>query len=452
MLDSLNGGFNNRLAPAPTVGMTCLSTFFDAWSSRGPQLHLAGERPNPVPAKYLRMFESIEAAAPDAILGLMEVFRGDANPNKINLTVGVFKDESGLTPVLESVKEAERRLLASETSKSYLPIGGLGDFNRLTQQLYFGADHEVVSSGRGVTVQTPGGTGALRVAADFLKHNLGSGTIWCSTPTWPNHPKVFKAGEIEVKNYPYFNADSHGVDLDAMLEAIRKMPAGNVICLHACCHNPTGADPTAEQWGQIADAVYERGLLPLLDFAYLGFGDGIQQDAVALLEFARPDAELLVASSYSKNFGLYSERVGALTVVTGSSDVAKTTDSQLKATIRTNYSNPPQHGAAIVSTILDDADLTAQWDGELAAMRDRINGMRKLFTQKMSERLPDRDFSFIESQRGMFSYSGLTAEQVDRLREEHSIYMVRDGRINVAGISQSNVDALTSAVATVIAE
>ena len=203
---------------------------------------------------------------------------------------------------------------------------------------------------------------------------------------------------------------------------------------------------------KIADAVYERGLLPLLDFAYLGFGDGIQQDATALLEFARPGAELLVASSYSKNFGLYSERVGALTLVTGSRDVAKTTDSQLKSTIRTNYSNPPQHGAAIVATILSDADLTAQWDSELAAMRDRINGMRKLFTQKMSERLPDRDFTFIEQQRGMFSYSGLTPGQVDRLREEHSIYIVRDGRINVAGISQSNVDALTSAVATVLAE
>ncbi len=398
------------------------------------------------------MFESIEKAAPDAILGLTEAFRSDQNPNKVNLTVGVFKDESGVTPILDTVKEAERRLLETQSTKAYLPITGLADFCSQTQQLYFGADHEVLSSGRAVTVQTPGGTGALRVAADFLKQNLGSGTIWCSTPTWPNHPKVFKAGGIEVKNYPYFDADTHGVNVDAMLEAIRKMPAGNVICLHACCHNPTGADPSTEQWKQIADAVYERGLLPMLDFAYLGFGDGIQQDATALLEFARSDAELLVASSYSKNFGLYSERVGALTVVTQNSDVASTTASQLKATIRTNYSNPPQHGAAIVSTILSDADLTAQWDAELAAMRDRIHGMRSLFSQKMSERLSDRDFSFIEKQRGMFSYTGLTPEQVDQLREEHSIYIVRDGRINVAGISPSNVDALCDAVAAVLSK
>ncbi|MBI1312776.1 aminotransferase class I/II-fold pyridoxal phosphate-dependent enzyme [bacterium] len=398
------------------------------------------------------MFESIEAAAPDAILGLMEVFRADGNPDKINLTVGVFKDESGLTPVLKCVKAAERRLLDNETTKTYLPISGLSDFCRQTQELYFGANHEVVTSSRAATVQTPGGTGALRVAADFLKHNLGSDTIWCSTPTWPNHPKVFKAGGIEVKNYPYFDADSHGVNVDAMLEAIRKMPAGNVICLHACCHNPTGADPTMEQWKQIADAVYERGLLPLLDFAYLGFGDGIQQDAAALLQFARPETELLVASSYSKNFGLYSERVGALSVVTQNRDAVKTVDSQLKATIRTNYSNPPEHGAAIVSTILNDADLTAQWESELAAMRDRINGMRTLFTQKMSEKLPDREFTFIERQRGMFSYTGLTPEQVDRLREEHSVYIVRDGRINVAGISHANVDALCAAIAKVLAD
>lgn len=398
------------------------------------------------------MFESIEAAAPDAILGLMEIFRADTNPNRINLTVGVFKDESGQTPVLDSVKEAERRLLESESSKSYLPIGGLPEFCRHTQRLYFGAEHPVVTSGRAVTVQTPGGTGALRVAADFLKQNVGAGTIWCSSPTWPNHPKVFKSGGIEVKNYPYFDAESHGVNVDQMLESVRKMPAGNVICLHACCHNPTGADPSPDQWKQIADAVYDRGLVPLLDFAYLGFGDGIQQDATALLEFARPDTELLVASSYSKNFGLYSERVGALTVVCDSSSTAARVESQLKATIRTNYSNPPQHGAAIVTAILDDARLTEQWDSELAAMRDRINGMRTLFTRKMSERLPDRDFSFIAQQRGMFSYSGLTSEQVDRLRDEHSIYIVRDGRINVAGISPQNVDVLCDAVAAVLAD
>lgn len=396
------------------------------------------------------MFDAIQAALPDAILGLTEAFRGDDNPNKVNLTVGVYKDETGATPILESVKAAEARLLEGEASKGYLPIGGLGEFCDLTQALYFGDDHEVVSSKRAATFQTPGGTGALRVAADFIHQNFPSASIWCSTPTWPNHPKVFKAAGVNVENYPYFDADSHGVNIDGMLEAIKSAPAGDVICLHACCHNPTGADPSADQWKQIADAVYERGLLPFLDFAYLGFGDGIESDRSALTEFARPGAELLVASSYSKNFGLYSERVGALTVVTGAADSAKTVASQVKATIRTNYSNPPSHGASIVREILVDAALRQQWDGELAEMRERINGMRRLFTQTMADRLPGRDFSFIERQRGMFSYSGLTAEQVDTLREKFSIYIVRDGRINVAGINPGNVGPLCDAVSSIL--
>jgi aspartate/tyrosine/aromatic aminotransferase len=396
------------------------------------------------------MFDAIQAAHPDAILGLSEAFRNDGNPNKVNLTVGVYKDETGSTPILDSVKVAEAKLLEVESSKGYLPIGGLGEFCDLTQGLYFGDDHEVVSSKRAATFQTPGGTGALRVAADFIHQNFPSAAIWCSTPTWPNHPKVFKAANVNVENYPYFDAESHGVNIDGMLAAIKEAPAGDVICLHACCHNPTGADPSAEQWKQIVDAVYDRGLLPFLDFAYLGFGDGIESDRLALTEFARPGAQLLVASSYSKNFGLYSERVGALTVVTADADTAKTVSSQVKATIRTNYSNPPSHGALIVREILLDAGLRQQWDGELADMRERINGMRKLFTQTMADRLPGGDFSFIERQRGMFSYTGLTAEQVDTLRETFSIYIVRDGRINVAGINPGNVGPLCDAVSSVL--
>lgn len=395
------------------------------------------------------MFESIQAALPDAILGLTEAFKNDSSPDKINLTVGVYKDETGQTPVLASVKAAEARLLEGESSKGYLPIGGLAEFCDLTQALYFGDDHEVITSGRSATFQTPGGTGALRVAADFIHQNFPSASIWCSTPTWPNHPKVFKAAGVNVENYPYFDAASHGVNIDAMLDAISKAPAGDVICLHACCHNPTGADPAAEQWKQIADAVYDRGLLPFLDFAYLGFGDGIDSDRAALTEFARPGKELLIASSYSKNFGLYRERVGALTVVTADANAAKTAASQVKTAIRTNYSNPPSHGAGVVREILVDNALRQQWDAELAEMRERINGMRKLFTQAMAERLPDRDFSFIEKQRGMFSYSGLTAEQVDILREKYSIYIVRDGRINVAGINPDNVGPLCDAISSV---
>ncbi|NQV26508.1 MAG: aspartate/tyrosine/aromatic aminotransferase [Rhodopirellula sp.] len=396
------------------------------------------------------MFDAIQAAPPDAILGLTEAFKNDANADKVNLTVGVYKDERGQTPTLESVKAAEAILLKGEASKSYLPIGGLGEFCDLTQALYFGDGHEVIDSGRAATFQTPGGTGALRVAADFVHQNFPSASIWCSTPTWPNHPKVFQAAGVNVKNYPYFDAGSQGVNIDGMLAAISEAPAGDVICLHACCHNPTGADPSVDQWKQIADAVYDRGLLPFLDFAYLGFGDGIEPDRSALLEFARPGVEMLVASSYSKNFGLYSERVGALTVVTSDSSSAKTVASQVKVTIRTNYSNPPAHGAEIVREILADSELRQQWNDELTEMRERINGMRKLFTQEMAERLPDRDFSFIKRQRGMFSYTGLTAEQVDTLREQFSIYIVRDGRINVAGINPGNVGPLCDAIASVL--
>lgn len=396
------------------------------------------------------MFERLQAAPPDAILGLTSAFQAEKNPKKVNLTVGVFKDEAGLTPIPACVKEAERRIVAAEKSKGYLPIDGEPAFCRLTQELYFGAGHEVVSSARAAVAQAPGGTGALRVAADFLKQNIPGSTVWCSTPTWPNHPKIFQAAGLNVKAYPYFDGARHGVDLDALLTGIASMAPGDVICLHACCHNPTGADPAAADWKRIADAVYGGGLLPLLDFAYLGFGDGITEDAVALREFARPGAELFVASSYSKNFGLYSERVGALMVVTGSADVAQTVASQVRSAVRTNYSNPPAHGASVIRTILADAELRAQWEGELAAMRNRINGMRTLLTGSIARRVPDRDFSYIARQRGMFSYSGLTAAQVDALKERFGIYCVRDGRINIAGISSANVDYVCDGIAAVL--
>jgi aspartate/tyrosine/aromatic aminotransferase len=253
-----------------------------------------------------------------------------------------------------------------------------------------------------------------------------------------------------VKSYAYFDAALRGANIDAMLDSLREIPAGDVICLHACCHNPTGADPSSEQWKQIADTVYERGIIPLLDFAYLGFGDGIVEDCAALREFSRPGTEMFVCSSYSKNFGLYSERVGAVSAITRDADTAKIVASQLKSAIRTNYSNPPQHGGAIVETILNDASLRSQWEQELADMRNRINGMRKLFTKTMAEILPGTDFSHIEKQRGMFSYSGLTAAQVDALKDQHSIYAVRDGRINVAGISESNCETLCQAIAAVL--
>lgn len=411
----------------------------------------------PLPASFnqeesVPMFETIQSAPPDAILGLSTAFKADPNPDKVNLTVGVYQDAQGNTPVLDCVKRAEERLLDAETSKTYLPIDGIAEFCRSTQSLYFGDDHDVIAEQRVVTVQTPGGTGALRVGADFLKTNVGTERIWCSAPTWPNHPKVFQAAGLSVQTYPYYDASRHGVDLDAMKNAIQAIPGGDVICLHACCHNPTGADPTADEWRLIADWVYAQGLIPLIDFAYLGFGGGIDADTTSLKEFARPGAELLVSSSYSKNFGLYRERVGALTVVTGSSEATDKVGSQLKATIRANYSNPPSHGALIVGEILRDSELRTAWETELTAMRERIRSMRALFTASMARLVPDRDFSFIEKQVGMFSYTGLNAEQADRLREDFSVYIVRDGRVNIAGISPDNVDTVCRAIAAVLSE
>ncbi len=396
------------------------------------------------------MFQQVEQAPPDAILGLNEAFQRDPATDKINLTVGVFKDASGKTPVLNCVKEAERRLVQSEATKSYLGIDGMPKFDELARNLLFGEEHEIVTSGRCATLQTPGGTGALRVAADLVKKVSANVKIWCSDPTWPNHPSVFRAAGMESVTYPYFDPATNSVKIDEMLNAVRSMPSGDVICLHACCHNPTGADPSPEQWKQIADAVYEQGLIPLIDFAYQGFGDGLQEDAAGLHEFCRPGCELIVASSYSKNFGLYRERIGALSIVATDEDAAQRVLSQAKICVRTNYSNPPAHGAGIVATILEDADLRAAWESELTEMRDRINSMRRQFSEMMSAKCPQRDFSYLAEGRGMFSFSGLTAEQVDLLREKHSVYIVRNGRINVAGMTDDNIEQLCDRIASVL--
>ncbi len=396
------------------------------------------------------MFENIQPAPPDAILGLTEAFRNDPNPNKVNLTVGVYKDATGQTPILNCVKQAEKRLLESASTKSYLGIDGLPQFGSRIRDLMFGADHEIITSGRSTVVQAPGGTGALRVAGDFIKTISPQATIWSSDPTWPNHPKVFAAAGLQTASYAYLNSAGTTLEFDTMLASLKQIPAGDVVCLHGCCHNPSGIDPTAEQWKQIADAVYDRGILPLLDFAYQGFGDGIEEDAAGLREFCRGGSEFLVSSSYSKNFGLYRERVGALTAVTANSDSAATVLSQLKATVRANYSNPPAHGGEIVAKILGDVELRDQWVEELTAMRERINLMRQLFVDTMKEKVPQRDFSHLASGRGMFAFSGLTAEQVDQLREEHGIYAVRNGRINVGGMAENNMDDLCTAIASVL--
>lgn len=396
------------------------------------------------------MFEQVTTAPPDPILGLTEAFNADPRKQKINLSVGVYQDASGATPVLKTVKEAERRLLETEKTKSYKPITGDPAYGKLVRAMMFGADHELVAGGRAVTAHTPGGTGALRVAGDYLHRLYPAASLWLSDPTWANHNGVFAAAGMSVNQYAYFDASINAVNFDKMFEALKRIPAGDVVLLHGCCHNPTGADPTVAQWEQLGEVLAERGVLPLVDFAYQGLGDGIDADAAGLRALAAKVDELIVCSSFSKNFGLYNERTGALTVVCKTTDHAAAVASQVKVTIRVNYSNPPAHGGAIVATILGDVELRSKWEAEVADMRHRINGMRQLFVEKMQALKPEQEFGFIVDQRGMFSFSGLTRDQVERLKKEHAIYIVGSGRINVAGMTESNMDTLCDAIARVL--
>ncbi|WP_312111414.1 amino acid aminotransferase [Pantoea septica] len=396
------------------------------------------------------MFESISAAPADPILGLADLFRADDRPHKINLGIGVYKDETGNTPVLTSVKKAEQYLLENETTKNYLSIDGLADFARCTQELLFGAENPLIAAGRARTAQTPGGTGALRVAADFLATQTTVKRVWVSNPSWPNHKNVFNAAGLEVCEYDYYDAENHQLDFGGMLAALQEAKAGDVVLFHGCCHNPTGIDPTAEQWSQLAQLSQEKGWLPLFDFAYQGFARGLNEDAEGLRIFAASHQELIVASSYSKNFGLYNERVGAITLVAADAATAHTAFSQVKYTIRANYSNPPAHGAAVVATILNNQALRTIWEQELADMRQRIQRMRQLFVNTLAEKGATRDFSFIIQQNGMFSFSGLTKDQVIRLRDEFAVYAVNSGRVNVAGMTPDNMSALCEAIVAVL--
>lgn len=397
------------------------------------------------------MFEILAPAPPDPILGLTEAFKKDPNPNKVNLGQGVYKDASGETPVLRSVKIAEERLVANQTTKDYLAIDGLHTYGDRVQELIFGVNNPLLASGRAITAQSPGGTGALRVAADFLAKTAPGKGIWLSDPTWPNHPSVFKSAGLTVNTYPYFDAASNDVAWDALVAALNTIPEGDVLLLHGCCHNPTGIDLNLDQWQQIAAIVAERKLLPLVDFAYQGFADGLREDAAGVNLLAESAPEMLVASSYSKNFGLYNERVGALTLVASTPEAAQASLSHIKTVIRSNYSNPPAHGAEVVATILGDPELRAMWEVEVAAMRERINEMRHLFVETLNEKGVVRDFSFIARQRGMFSFSGLTPAQIQALKEKHAVYAVGSGRFSVAGMTAQNMDYLCSAIADVLA-
>ncbi len=345
------------------------------------------------------------------------------------------------------MKKAEQLLLEQENSKSYLGIDGLPEYGPLVRKVLFDG---TVEEARAVTLQTPGGTGALRVAGDFLKHKVGASRIWLSNPTWANHNGVFSSAGLAVDAYTYLDNTGLALDFQGMLDSIAQIPAGDVICLHACCHNPSGVDPSAEQWEQIAEACKAGGVLPLIDFAYQGFANGLQEDAAAIRLFADKVDEFLVCSSFSKNFGLYCERIGALTIVAQDESAATAALSHAKKAVRTNYSNPPKHGGAVVTTVLGCDDLFTQWDTEVAAMRDRINGLRKLFVDTMAAKNSPVDFSFIQQQRGMFSYSGLNAMQVDQLKNDHSIYIVGSGRINVAGLNSGNVEQLCDAILQVL--
>ena len=394
-------------------------------------------------------FDHIEAAPADPILGLTEAYKNDPNPNKINLGVGVYQNEAGVTPVLSCVKQAEQQILETETSKSYLPITGLPEFGRLTRELVFGQGHEIIAAKRAVTCHCPGGTGALRIGMDFIKQQNVSPTVWISDPTWANHYQIATAAGLNFERYPYYDRATHSLAFDRMLETLSQAKPGDVVLLHACCHNPTGIDPTLEQWEQIADFLKEKQLLPFMDFAYQGFGHGIEEDAQGVRIIASRCPEMIIASSFSKNLGLYNERVGALTVVCADEAAAARVISQVKISVRTAISNPPAHGEKIVTTVLSDPQLRALWEEELTGMRERIRDMRVLLASKLKE-AGAGDFDFVMEQNGMFSFSGLNKDQVETLKKEHGIYIVGSGRICVAGINQRNVDALAKAIAAVV--
>ena len=396
------------------------------------------------------MFDRVQAAPPDAILGLSEAFQADSNPAKINLAVGQYKDANGATPILECVKQAEERLIKTESSKGYLGIVGHADYRQHVPGLLLGADHPFIAADRISTLQTPGGTGALRVAADFLHTALPDSTVWLSDPTWPNHPNIFAAAGVPTSTYEYYDAENFALNSEAMMASLAKIPAGDVVLLHGCCHNPSGVDLQPEHWQEVAKIVKDRGLIPLVDFAYQGFGDGIEEDAGGLRTLCESAENMIVCSSFSKNFGLYCERIGAMSLISGSAKTTAAITSRAKKCVRANYSNPPAHGAAIVASVLGDKDLTAKWHEELAEMRNRINGLRQSFADEMKRLESPRSFAFITRQRGMFSFSGLTADQVAKLKAEHSIYVVNSGRINVAGMTDANLKDVCAAVRSVI--
>ena len=395
------------------------------------------------------MFSQLKQLPADPILGLSVKFKADSHSKKIDLGAGIYKDAVGNTPVLDCVKIAEQFRVDNEASKAYLGSTGSPSFNTKMTQLILG-DHKVINENRIRTVSTPGGTGALRVAGEFIKKCTPGATIWVSNPTWANHKGVFEAAGLIVKTYPYYDYENNCLDFEGMLNALKNIPQEDAVLLHACCHNPSGMDLNQEQWQQVAEVAKQVGFMPVVDMAYQGFGTDLDSDAFGLRLLAETLEQMIICSSCSKNFGLYRERIGACSIIGRSAQAADIINSVLLSVVRVAYSMPPAHGAAIVETILGSQELTTQWHGELKEMRDRINNMRQLLVDKLKENGVERDFSFITAQNGMFSFLGIDAAQVQRLQDEFSIYIVGSSRISLAGISTDNVDYLTQSIAKVL--
>ncbi len=398
----------------------------------------------------MNLFASVQLAPKDPIFGLTEAYTADQRPGKVNLGVGVYYTDDGKVPLLKAVLAAEQEVVAKQSPRAYIPIEGPNPYNSAVQNLLFGADSPLIKEGRVVTAECLGGTGALRVGGDFVKRLDTGAPAAISAPSWENHRGIFESAGYQVLEYTYFDPKTRGVDFDGMVKSLESFPAKTLVILHACCHNPTGADLTAEQWKKIISICQTRQLIPFLDIAYQGFASGIEQDGAAVRMFADSGMSFFVSSSFSKSFSLYGERVGALSIVTQSKEESARVLSQLKRVIRTNYSNPPTHGAAIVATVLNTPTLRQMWEDELAEMRERIKAMRHGLNQKLAASGVQQDFSFIEAQRGMFSYSGLTADQVAKLQEQDGIYALSTGRICVAALNTKNLDRVAQAIARVL--
>jgi aromatic-amino-acid transaminase len=398
----------------------------------------------------MNLFSSVQLAPKDPIFGLTEAYTADQRPGKVNLGVGVYYTDDGKVPLLRAVLEAEKEVVAKEAPRAYIPIEGPNPYNSAVQNLLFGKDSALIQAGRVVTAECLGGTGALRVGGDFVKRLEPNSQAAISSPSWENHRGIFEAAGYTVLDYAYFDPKTRGVDFDGMVKSLQSFPAKTLVILHACCHNPTGADLTKDQWKTIISICQQKQLIPFLDIAYQGFADGIEEDGVAVRMFADSGMSFFVSSSFSKSFSLYGERVGALSIVTQSKEESARVLSQLKRVIRTNYSNPPTHGAAIVATVLNSPKLRQMWEDELAQMRERIKSMRHGLKEKLAAAGISHDFSFIEAQRGMFSYSGLTADQVAKLQEQDAIYALSTGRICVAALNSKNIDRVAQAIARVL--